>query len=78
MMQSNSGLTNRVLERIVELSADAQIRRRQAVSDSSEFHQLSGAIAAYGKTLALLTALEARDEFNAIISPHHASLAAVS
>jgi hypothetical protein len=78
MMQSNSGLTDKVLERILELSADAQIRRRQAVWDSSEFHQLSGAIAAYGKTLALFTALEAFEEFHAIISPHHASIAAVS
>jgi len=31
--------------------------------DSPEFHNLTGAIAAYGKTLALLTALQELEEF---------------
>jgi len=31
--------------------------------DSPAFHNLTGAIAAYGKVLALLTALQQREEF---------------
>jgi len=31
--------------------------------DSPAFHNLTGAIAAYGKALALLTALQQREEF---------------
>jgi len=34
------------------------IRRRGTVRDSPEFHNLTGAIAAYGKALALLTELQ--------------------
>ncbi len=67
MMKANAGLANRVIERIVELSADAHIRRRGTVKDSAEFNKLTGAIAAYGKTLALLTALQQREEFYAMI-----------
>jgi hypothetical protein len=66
-MKSNSGLANKVIERILELSADAQIRRRAIVKDSAEFHNLNGAVAAYGKVLALLTALQQREEFYAIV-----------
>jgi len=50
-------LANRVIERTLELSSDAHIRRRETVRDSAEFHKLTGTIAAYGKALALLTAL---------------------
>ena len=67
MMRANAGFANKVIERILELSADAHIRRRGTLKDSSEFNKLTGAIAAYGKTLALLTALERREEFYAII-----------
>ena len=67
MMRANSGLANKVIERILELSADAHIRRRGTVKDSPEFNKLTGAIAAYGKTLALLTALQQREEFYAMI-----------
>jgi hypothetical protein len=56
-MKFKSGLANKVIERILELSADAHIRRRETVRDSAEFHKLTGAIAAYGKALALLTTL---------------------
>jgi hypothetical protein len=37
--------------------------------DSAAFQNLSGAIAAYGKALALLTALQQREEFYAIVAP---------
>jgi hypothetical protein len=67
MMNANSGIANKAIERILELSADAHIRRRGTVKDSPEFHRLTGAIAAYGKTLALLTALQRREEFYAMI-----------
>jgi hypothetical protein len=67
MMKSNSGLANKVIERILELSADAHIRRRGTVKDSQEFHKLTGAIVAYGKSLALLTALQRREDFYAMI-----------
>jgi len=53
MMKANPGLANRVIERILELSADTQIERRGTVKNSPEFHQLAGAIAAYGKALSL-------------------------
>jgi hypothetical protein len=46
------------IEGVLELSADAQIRQRQAVQDSIVFHELSGAIAAYGKVLRLLTRVQ--------------------
>jgi hypothetical protein len=67
MMKSNSVLTGKVIERILELSADAQIGRRRAAKDSPAFHNLSGAIAAYGRVLALLTALQKREELGAAI-----------
>ncbi len=67
MMKANLGLANTGIERILELSADAHIQRRGTVKDSPEFHNLTGAIAAYGKALALLTALQELEEFYAMI-----------
>lgn len=67
MMKLSVGLANKVIDRILELSADAQIRRRGTVKGSPEFHKLTGAIVAYGKVLALLTALQKREEFFAMI-----------
>jgi hypothetical protein len=67
MMKSNSGLANEVIKRILELSADAQIGRRKVAEDSPLFHSLTGAIAAYGQALALLRALQLREEFYAAI-----------
>ncbi|HEX2666304.1 MAG TPA: hypothetical protein VHM93_25970 [Candidatus Acidoferrum sp.] len=66
MMKPNAGLANEVIERILELSADAHVQRREAAEDSPAFHSLTGAIAAYGKLLALLTALQQREEFDPI------------
>jgi len=67
-MKSNSGHAERAIERILELSADAQIASRLVAKDSPAFHRLSGAIAAYGKALALLTALQQREEFYLIVA----------
>lgn len=55
-------------ERLAALSAGAQITRRRTPKDSPAFHSLKGAIAAYGKTLALLTALQQREEFYTLIA----------
>ena len=77
MMKSSSAFANKGIERILELSADAQIARRGAAKDSLTLHNLAEAIAAYGKMLALLTALQQRQEFYAIFGqrevPHVAA-----
>jgi len=70
MMKANLGLASKGIERILELSADAHIRRRGTVPDSAEYHQLTGAIAAYGKTLALLTALQELEELYEVMDPY--------
>jgi len=67
MMKPNAGLANKSIERILELSADAHIRRRGTVKGSPEYQNLTGAIAAYGKVLAFLTALQQLEEFYAMI-----------
>jgi hypothetical protein len=68
MRKPNSGHAGQAIERVLELSADAQITRRKTAKDSPAFHTLTGAIAAYGKALALLTALQQREEFYRIIA----------
>jgi hypothetical protein len=70
MMKAKAGLANRGIERILELSADAHIRRRGTVKGSQEFHNLTGAITAYGKALELLTALQQLEEFYAMTGWH--------
>jgi hypothetical protein len=45
------------IDRILELSAEAQTRRREAAENSPAFHKLSGAVLAYGQALDLLTKL---------------------
>ena len=49
---------DKTIQRILELSAEAHIARRRAPKDSPAFHALTGAIAAYGKVLTLLVAVE--------------------
>jgi hypothetical protein len=46
------------IEQLLELSAEAQIKRREAAEDSAAFHNLTGAIVAYGKALGLLSKLK--------------------
>ena len=67
MVKPNAGLANEIIDRILELSADAHVQRREVAEDSPAFHSLTGAIAAYGKLLALLTALQERKEFDPIV-----------
>ena len=44
-----------LIEQILELSAEAQIKRRQTLPASITFHNLTGAILAYAKLLRFLT-----------------------
>jgi hypothetical protein len=67
-MKSNSGHAEQAIARILELSADAQIARRMVAKDSPAFHRLTGTIAAYGKALALLAALQQREEFYTVVA----------
>lgn len=68
-MSTNSDIAVKGIERILELAADADKRRRGVVADSPEFHNLTGAIAAYDRALVILVALQQREEFHTIISP---------
>ena len=68
MMERNAGVASKGIERILGLSANAHIQRRMTIKDSPEYHNLTGAIAAYGKALAVLTALKYREEFRAMIA----------
>ena len=70
MMKSDSGVADTAIDRILELSVDAHIRRRGTVRDSAKLHNPTGAIVAYGKVLAVLTALQQREEFHATIGQH--------
>jgi len=77
---NSTGLAAKGIERILELSADAHIMRRHVAKDSPAFHNLTGAINAYGKVLALLTALQRREELYAVVGQYEFSecVAAVS
>jgi hypothetical protein len=68
MKKSSSGQADQAVRRVLELSADAQITRRKIPKNSPAFHSLTGAIVAYGKALAILTALQRREEFYTIIA----------
>ena len=73
MKKPSSGQADQAIERVLELSADAQITRRKTPKDSPAFHSLTGAITAYGKTLAILTALQKREEFYSIVAQYELS-----
>ena len=51
------------IARILEFSADAHIKRRQVAKDSPAFHNLTGAIAAYGEALEVLVTMQESEEF---------------
>jgi hypothetical protein len=67
MRKSTSGHAGQAIERILELSADAQIARRTTVKDSLAFHNLTGVIAVYGNALAFLTAHQQQEEFYSVV-----------
>lgn len=62
-MELDASFTNEFIDQILELSADAHVRRRMAIKNSPEFHSLTGAISAYGTILALFTTLQRVQEF---------------
>jgi len=45
------------IDLVLELSAEAHVKRREADENSPAFHKLTGAILAYGEALDLLTRL---------------------
>jgi len=49
---------NEFIEVILELSAEAHMRKRMVDRGSQEFHNLTGAITAYGTILAVFTTLQ--------------------
>jgi hypothetical protein len=61
-MMPSASLLDPAIARIVELSADLQIKRRGTAKYSLEFHDYSVTITAYGKALAVLTALQQQEE----------------
>jgi hypothetical protein len=73
MRKPNSGHAGQAIQRVLDLSADAQITRRKTPKGSPAFHSLTGAIAAYGKALAVLTALQQREEFYTIVAQYDLS-----
>jgi hypothetical protein len=73
MRESSLGRAGQATERVLGFSADTQMTRCKTAKDSPAFHRLTGAIAAYGKTLAILTALEQREEFFTVIAQYELS-----
>ena len=66
-MKASSSVASAAIERVLELSADAHVERRMMAEESAAFERLTGTIAAYGKTLALLLALQESEELFAMI-----------
>jgi hypothetical protein len=56
-MQESTMSPDEAINRILELSAEAQTKRREAAENSRTFHNLTGAVLAYGEALDLLTKL---------------------
>jgi hypothetical protein len=61
-MTQSPTLTEKAVERILELSADLQIKRRATAKWSFEYHELSVAIATYGEVLEVLTTVQRQQE----------------
>ena len=61
-MIESSSLVEQAIERILEMSADLQIKRMATTKYSLAFHDHSVAIAAYGRVLAILTRLRQQEE----------------
>jgi hypothetical protein len=55
-------LADKALERILELSADLQIKRRATAPGCRVFRDFSAEIAAYGQVLEVLTTLQREEE----------------
>jgi len=71
IMELDASFTAEFIDQILELSADAPVRRRMAIRNSPAFHSLTGAIAAYGTILALFTTLQWVQEYYAKAAEQH-------
>ncbi|HEY4817729.1 MAG TPA: hypothetical protein VIH67_09900 [Candidatus Acidoferrum sp.] len=63
-MMEFPSLVDKAVKRILELSADLQIKRRTTPKYSFEHHDYGVAIAAYGEVLEVLTTLQQHDEYS--------------
>jgi hypothetical protein len=63
-MMESSWLVDKAVERILEMSADLQIKRCATTKYSLAFNDYSVAIAAYGKVLEVLTKLQLQEEYS--------------
>jgi hypothetical protein len=70
MRKPTSGVADKGISRILELSADAHIERRATARGTETFHNLTGQIAAYGKALEILADLQQAEEFFALIEQY--------
>ena len=61
-MTGSTSVADKAIERILELSADLQIKRRATAKWSLAFYDFSVAIAAYGEALEVLTKLQREEE----------------
>jgi hypothetical protein len=73
MTKSNSGYAGHAIQRVLELSTYAQITRRKTPKHSPAFHSLTGVIVACSKALAILTALQQREEFFRVVMQYDLS-----
>ena len=73
MRTSKSISSYKVTELVLELSADAHIKRREVAKDSAAFQSLTGAIEAYGRVLGGLTVLEQSEELFTFVGQHDVS-----
>jgi hypothetical protein len=60
-MRQTDSLVEKAIERILELSADLQIKRRATRNESPAFREFSAVIAAYGDALEVLTTLQQQE-----------------
>lgn len=67
-MRTKSSFAEPFMEQILDLSAEAQIKRRRVEKTSAAFEKLSGAIVAYGNVLALLTTFRELEALDALPS----------
>jgi hypothetical protein len=63
-MMEVPSVAEKAVERILELSAGLQIRRRATAKYSFEFQEYTATIAAYGEVLELLTGLQREEMYS--------------
>jgi hypothetical protein len=61
-MTQSLSVADQLVERILELSADLQIKRRATAKWTLAYYDLSASIAAYGEVLGMLTTLRRQEE----------------